>query len=37
MRFLILLRQSELKGVSKNRNISPALQTQARKLLEKKV
>jgi hypothetical protein len=36
MRFLILLRQSELKGVSKNRNISPALQTQARKLLEKK-
>jgi hypothetical protein len=37
MRFLSLLRQSELKGVSKNRNISPALQTQARKLLEKKV
>jgi hypothetical protein len=37
MRFLILLRQSELKGVSKNRNISPALQTQAKKLLEKKV
>src|SRR5712671_5260292 len=37
MRFLILLRQSELKGVSKNRNISPALQTYARKLLEKKV
>jgi len=37
MRFLSLLRQSELKGVSKNRNISPALQTQARKILEKKV
>jgi len=37
MRFLVLLRSSELKGVSKNRNISPALQTQARKLLEKKV
>jgi hypothetical protein len=37
MRFLSLLRSSELKGVSKNRNISPALQTQARKLLEKKV
>ena len=37
MRFLSLLRQSELKGVAKNRNISPALQTQARKILEKKV
>jgi hypothetical protein len=37
MRFLSLLRSSELKGVSKNRNVSPALQTQARKMLEKKV
>jgi hypothetical protein len=37
MRFLVLLRSSELKGVSKNRNISPAVQTQAKKLLEKKV
>jgi len=37
MRFLVLLRSSELKGVSKNRNISPALQSQARKMLEKKV
>jgi hypothetical protein len=37
MRFLLHLRSSELKGVSKNRNISPALQTQARKLLEKKI
>jgi hypothetical protein len=37
MRFLSLLRSSELKGVSKNRNISPALQSQAKKLLEKKV
>jgi len=37
MRFLSLLRQSELKAVSKNRNVSNALQTQARKILEKKV
>jgi hypothetical protein len=37
MRFLPLLRSSELKGVAKNRNVSPALQTQARKLLDKKV
>ena len=37
MRFLSLLRQSELKAVSKNRNVSRALQTQAQKLLEKKV
>ncbi|HWE23763.1 MAG TPA: hypothetical protein VG496_07455 [Myxococcales bacterium] len=36
MRFLSLLRQSELKSVSKNRNVSRALQTQAQKLLEKK-
>ena len=36
LRFLYLLRSSELKGVSKNRNISPALQAAARKLLEKK-
>jgi hypothetical protein len=36
MRFLSLLRSSELKGVSKNRNISPALQQQARKMLDKK-
>ena len=37
MRFLSLLRQSELKSLSKNRNVSHALQTQAKKLLEKKV
>jgi hypothetical protein len=37
MRFLSLLRQSELKAVSKNRNVSNALQTQAKKILEKKV
>ena len=37
MRYLIHLRSSELKGLSKNRNVSPALQTQARKLLDKKV
>jgi len=37
MRWLSSLRSSELKGVAKNRNVSPALQTQARKLLEKKV
>ena len=37
MRFLTLLRQSELKSVSKNRNVSRALQSQAQKLLEKKV
>jgi hypothetical protein len=37
MRFLSLLRQSELKSVSKNRNVSRALQSQAQKLLEKKV
>jgi hypothetical protein len=36
MRFLSLLRQSELKSVSKNRNVSRALQSQAQKLLEKK-
>ena len=36
MRFLSILRQSELKSVSKNRNVSRALQTQAQKLLEKK-
>ena len=36
MRFLSLLRQSELKSLSKNRNVSHALQTQAKKLLEKK-
>jgi hypothetical protein len=36
MRFLSLLRQSELKSVSKNRNVSNALQAQAKKLLEKK-
>jgi len=36
MRFLSLLRQSELKSLSKNRNVSNALQTQAKKLLEKK-
>src|SRR5712671_602593 len=37
MRFLSILRQSELKSLSKNRNVSRALQTQAQKLLEKKV
>ena len=37
MRFLSLLRQSELKTVSKNRNVSRALQSQAQKLLDKKV
>jgi hypothetical protein len=37
MRFLSLLRQSELKSLSKNRNVSRALQSQAQKLLEKKV
>jgi hypothetical protein len=37
MRYLSHLRSSELKGLSKNRNVSPALQTQARKLLDKKV
>ena len=37
MRFLSLLRQSELKSLSKNRNVSNALQAQARKILEKKV
>jgi hypothetical protein len=37
MRFLSLLRQSELKSVSKNRNVSNALQAQAKKILEKKV
>jgi hypothetical protein len=37
MRFLSLLRQSELKSLSKNRNVSRALQTQAQKILEKKV
>jgi hypothetical protein len=36
MRFLSLLRQSELKSLSKNRNVSNALQAQAKKLLEKK-
>jgi hypothetical protein len=36
MRFLTLLRQSELKSVSKNRNVSRALQSQAQKLLDKK-
>jgi hypothetical protein len=36
MRFLSLLRQSELKSVSKNRNVSNALQAQAKKILEKK-
>jgi hypothetical protein len=36
MRFLSLLRASELKTLSKNRNVSNALQGQARKLLEKK-
>ena len=36
MRYLSLLRQSELKSVSKNRNISRALQSQAQKLLDKK-
>ena len=36
MRFLSLLRQSELKSLSKNRNVSNALQAQARKILEKK-
>jgi hypothetical protein len=36
MRFLSLLRQSELKALSKNRNVSRALQSQATKLLEKK-
>ena len=36
MRFLSLLRQSELKSLSKNRNVSNALQTQAKKILEKK-
>ena len=36
MRFLSLLRQSDLKSLSKNRNVSHALQTQAKKLLEKK-
>jgi hypothetical protein len=37
MRFLSLLRQSELKSVAKNRNVSRALQSQAQKLLDKKV
>src|SRR5712671_5260364 len=37
MRFLSILRQSELKSLSKNRNVSRALQSQAQKLLEKKV
>src|SRR5205085_11867055 len=37
MRFLSLLRQSELKSLSKNRNVSRAIQSQAQKLLEKKV
>jgi hypothetical protein len=37
MRFLSLLRQSELKSLAKNRNVSRALQTQAQKILEKKV
>src|SRR5712671_7113908 len=37
MRFLSLLRQRELKSVSKNRNVSNALQAQAKKILEKKV
>ena len=37
MRFLSLLRQSELKSLSKNRNVSRALQSQAQKILEKKV
>jgi hypothetical protein len=36
MRFLSLLRASELKALSKNRNVSHALQGQAKKLLEKK-
>jgi hypothetical protein len=36
MRFLSLLRQSELKSLSKNRNVSNALQAQAKKILEKK-
>jgi hypothetical protein len=36
MRFLSLLRASELKALSKNRNVSHALQGQARKLLDKK-
>jgi hypothetical protein len=36
MRFLSLLRQSELKSLSKNRNVSNALQSQAKKILEKK-
>jgi hypothetical protein len=36
MRFLSLLRQSELKSVSKNRNVSRALQSQAQKMLDKK-
>jgi hypothetical protein len=37
MRFLSLLRQSELKSLAKNRNVSRALQSQAQKMLEKKV
>ena len=36
MRFLSQLRASELKAVSKNRNVSRALQTAARNLVEKK-
>src|SRR5438445_850297 len=36
MRFLSLLRQSELKSLSKNRNVSNALHTQVKKLSEKK-
>src|SRR5207244_3406190 len=36
IRFRPLLRQSERKSLSKNRNVSNALQTQAKKLLEKK-
>jgi hypothetical protein len=36
MRFLSHLRASELKSLSKNRNVSNALQGQARKILEKK-
>jgi hypothetical protein len=36
MRFLSLLRQSELKSLSKNRNVSRALQSQAQKILDKK-
>jgi len=36
MRMLSSLRMSEVKALAKNRNVSPGLATQAKKMVEKK-